>query len=250
LDEQFDLVSQAGQLREEFVGRSVDVVRQSVWTILNVLITMFTLFFFFRDRHEARQAVRALIPLSDGECDDVFRRVRDTIHATIYGSVLMAAIQGALGGLMFWWLGLPAPVLWGVVMGLLATVPNLGTFIIWGPTAAGLALHDEWTKATILTIWGLVAIGLIDNLLYPIMVGQRMRMHSALVFFAILGGLQVFGPAGLVLGPVVFALAQALIEIWRRRTANGHAAEAGAAPKLLLPDQAAAAPSPPIKLVS
>jgi predicted PurR-regulated permease PerM len=142
----------------------------------------------------------------------------------------MGAIQGTLGGLMFWWLGLPAPVLWGVVMAVLATVPNLGAFVVWAPAAVGLAFQEEWAKAGILTAWGLIAIGLIDNMLYPFMVGQRIHMHSLPVFFSILGGLYLFGAAGLILGPVVFALTHALLEIWRRRTAAGRAAENGTPP--------------------
>jgi predicted PurR-regulated permease PerM len=234
LDAQWQLTEQVGTLREQVIGGVTDVVRGSLWTIANALITIFSLFYMFRDRRWALQALMTLSPLSPAECAEVFTRVSDTIYATVYGSVTMAMIQGTMGGLMFWWLGLPTPILWGLIMALLATIPNLGTFIIWAPTAAGLALQGRTQDAIVLAVWGLIAIGLIDNLLYPMMVGKRMQMHSAVVFFAVVGGLLLFGAAGLILGPVVFAVAEALIEIWRRRTLHGQSAERPA-PALVVP---------------
>jgi predicted PurR-regulated permease PerM len=230
LQSHFDLVGEMNRFFAGLASSITDIVRESVWTLVQFLVTIFTLFFLFRDRQKAVDTVRSLVPLSYFETDEVFRLVEDTIHATLYGSVTMGAIQGTLGGLMFWWLGLPAPVLWGVVMAVLATVPNLGAFVVWAPAAVGLAFQEEWAKAGILTAWGLIAIGLIDNMLYPFMVGQRIHMHSLPVFFSILGGLYLFGAAGLILGPVVFALTHALLEIWRRRTAAGRAAENGTPP--------------------
>jgi predicted PurR-regulated permease PerM len=184
---------------------------------------LFVLFFLLRDRHRGLAALRSVVPLSEAEADKIFRRVADTIHATVFGTLLVAAVQGALGGLMFWWLGLPAPLLWGLIMGLLAIVPVLGAFVIWVPAALFLALQGDWGKALILTAWGAFVIGLIDNLLYPIFVGKKLRLHTALVFIAIVGGLALFGGSGVILGPVVLAITDALIEIWRRRTAAGSA---------------------------
>jgi predicted PurR-regulated permease PerM len=219
---------------ERIVGALTEQVRTflttSVWTALQILLMLFTLFFFFRDRQLVLQKVRSLVPLADQEADEVFQRVGDTIHASIYGTLFVALIQGTLGGLMFWWLGLPTPVLWGVVMSLLAVIPYLGAFVIWLPVALFLALEGDYGRAAILFAWGAIVVSLIDNLLYPILVGQRMRLHTLPVFFSILGGLTVFGMAGLVLGPVVLALTLALMEIWRRRTAGGRAAEAALAP--------------------
>src|SRR5215213_12024026 len=119
----------------------------------------------------------SLVPLSNRETDEVFARVSDTIHATVLGTLVVAAIQGALGGLMFWWLGLPAPILWGVIMAFLSVLPYFGAFIVWIPAALGLLLMGQWGKALILTAWGAVVIGMIDNLLYPILVGDKLRLH-------------------------------------------------------------------------
>jgi predicted PurR-regulated permease PerM len=196
-------------------------VSGAIWLTMQLFITLMTLFFFFRDHHHGLRAARSMMPLSDSETNEVFQRVDDTIHATIYGSVVVGLVQGAMGGLMFWMLGLPSPLTWGAIMGMLAVVPVLGTFVIWAPTAMYLALEGDWTRALILATWGCLAIGLIDNLLNPFLVGKRMRFHTLLVFFSILGGLAFFGASGLILGPLILALADALIDVWRRRTAYG-----------------------------
>lgn len=199
----------------------------SLWTGVQLLLTLLTLFFLFRDHRAALTSLRSLTPLSNVEADEMLARIDDTVHATIYGTLVMALIQGALGGLMFWWLGLPAPVLWGAVMALLAVVPYLGAFVVWVPAAISLLLAGAWGKALILTLWGGVVVALIDNLLFPVLVGKRLRMHTLLVFFALFGGLTVFGAAGVVLGPVVLAVTLALIDVWRRRTEHGSTAENG-----------------------
>jgi predicted PurR-regulated permease PerM len=142
--------------------------------------------------------------------------VADTVHATVYGTLVVAMVQGALGGLMFWWLGLPAPLLWGVVMALLAIIPVLGAFVVWIPAAVFLLLEGSGAKAIVLVLWGAVVVGGIDNLLYPMLVGRRLRMHTVIAFVSIVGGLIVFGASGLILGPVVFAVTRLLLDIWGR----------------------------------
>jgi predicted PurR-regulated permease PerM len=206
-------------------GDVASVFGGSIWALVQLLLVLFILYYFFRDGPELLRGLRRLVPLSHPETDQVMTRVADTIHATIYGSLLVALIQGCMGGLMFWLLGLPTPLVWGTVMALLAVIPYAGTFVVWAPAAVLLALNGDWGRATILAGWGLVAIGPIDNLLYPIFVGTRLRQHTLLAFLALLGGLSVFGAAGLVLGPVILALALALVDIWRRRTAGGRSAE-------------------------
>jgi predicted PurR-regulated permease PerM len=215
------------------LGENVSAtVSGSVWIAVQLLITLLVLFFLFRDEPKAVEAVKDYMPLSTQETNDLLRRLDDTIHATIYGTIVVAAVQGTLGGLMFWWLGLPAPVLWGAVMAILAVVPYLGAFVVWAPAAAWLASQGNWGQAALLTFWGLVVVGLIDNLLYPVFVGKRLRQHTLVAFFAIIGGITVFGTSGIVLGPMIVATTAALIDIWWSRTARGHAADAtGAAPR-------------------
>ena len=228
--QQSDPGSQFQGAAAEVGKRVTQVLAGSAWAFVDLLLTFFILFFLFRDRSAALKVVRSWVPLSSRETDEVFTRVSDTIHASIFGTLVVAAVQGILGGLMFWWLGLPAPILWGAVMALLAIVPVLGAFVIWVPAAIYLAASGQWGKAALLTAWGTVVIGLVDNLLYPILVGTKLRLHTVPVFFSIVGGLAVFGACGLILGPVIFALTDAILEIWRRRTAHGKPAEEASTP--------------------
>ena len=116
------------------------LVRGSILQLVGVVLTFYMLFYFLRDRGMALESLRSLSPLSKADMNRLFGEVLDTVRATVYGTFAVAAVQGALGGLMFWWLGLPEPLLWGVVMGLLAVVPVLGAFVIWIPAAIFLAL--------------------------------------------------------------------------------------------------------------
>ena len=110
-------------------------------------------------------------------------------------------------------------------MGLLAVVPYLGAFVVWAPAAVFLAMQGDWGKALLLTAWGTIVVGLIDNLIYPILVGNRLRQHTVLAFLAIVGGIALFGATGIILGPVMVSITQAVLEIWRRRTEHGAAAD-------------------------
>lgn len=227
IESEVDVRGQVDRASENILAHVTRFVSGSLYAVAGLLITLFVLFYFFRDKEKILSAVRSLVPLSEDETDKVFRRVQETIYATIYGTVAVALVQGALGGLMFWWLGLPAPLLWGTVMALLAIVPIFGAFVVWIPAAVFLALEGSWGKTLILTAWGGIVIALIDNLLYPVLVGNKLRLHTVPVFIAIVGGLAVFGAAGVVLGPAALAVAVAvaLVDIWRRRTAGGGAAE-------------------------
>jgi predicted PurR-regulated permease PerM len=216
-----ELNTAANSMKDQIGG----TLKSTIWGATQLLVCLFALFFFFRDHGQIMTTLRSLVPLSTREVDEVFGRIGAMVHATIYGTVVVALVQGGLGGLMFWFLGLPAPLLWGVAMALLALIPLLGAFVIWAPAAAWLLMDGEVTKAVLLAVWGTVVVGLIDNLLYPVLVGKEMRLHTLPVFLAIVGGLLVFGASGIVLGPVTLAILLALIDVLRRRTVAGRPAE-------------------------
>ena len=113
------------------------------------------------------------------------------VAATVYGVIVIALIQGSLGAFIFWALGLPSPLLWGVVMFFLSMIPMAGAFLVWAPAALFLAFTGSWTRAIVLVVWGVLVVGSIDNVLSPRLVGQRTRLHELLVFFSVLGGLEV-----------------------------------------------------------
>jgi predicted PurR-regulated permease PerM len=218
ITQQIDLPGTVSTVAAWLTNFVASFVRGSVVQAIDVLLTFYLLFYFLRDRQTVLRTLRMLSPLSDPEMDGVFARVDDTVHATIYGTLAVAAVQGALGGLMFWWLGLPGPVLWGLVMGLLAVVPVLGAFIVWVPAALLFVLEGSVGKALILAVWGGVIVAGIDNVLYPLLVGNRMKLHTVAAFMAIVGGLFVFGASGLILGPVTLTVTLLLLEVWRARS--------------------------------
>ena len=184
---------------------------------ITMMVTFFLLFFFLRDKVRIMETLEGLLPLAHVESAQVTHKVRDMISAVVYGTLVVALVQGTLGGLMFWWLDLPAPLLWGAVMALVAVLPILGAAIVWIPAAAFLLVEGRWESAVVLALWGSVVIGLIDNFLYPLLMKNRVSMHTVPVFIAAMGGLFAFGATGIVLGPLVLALALALIDVWRRR---------------------------------
>ena len=219
IERQFDLPGMVKTATSWLTNTGASFVRGSVLQLIGIVLTFYILFYFLRDRGAALESLRSLSPLSEADMNRLFDDVIDTVHATLYGTLAVAVVQGTLGGLMFWWLGLPAPLLWGIVMGLLAVVPVLGAFVIWIPAAIFLVLEGSGGKALLLTLWGGIVVGGIDNLLYPILVGRRLKMHTVLAFISIVGGLIVFGPSGLILGPVIFTVTRLLLEIWSSRNA-------------------------------
>ena len=217
IEHQVDLPETFSRVATWLTNTAAAVVRGSVTQLMGVLLTFYFLFYFLRDRRLALHALRNLFPLLPDEMDRMFSRFVDTIHATVYGTLIVAAIQGTLSGLMFWILGLPAPLLWGIVMGLLAIIPVLGAFIIWIPAAMWLASQGDWGKALLLTAWGGIVVAGIDNLIYPILVGNRLQQHTILAFISLVGGLIVFGASGLILGPLALTTTILLLEIRRER---------------------------------
>ena len=224
---QADLSAISGNVAEWLTGLGASIVKVSVANVLAVLLTFYVLFYFLRDHREALRQARRLLPLTDSETNHLFGRVSDTIFAVVFGTVVAAAAQGALGFAIFWTLGLPNPVFWGTVMAMLAIVPVLGAFVVWVPAAIYLALSGDWGKAAILTAWGAVVIGGVDNILHPVLAGGRLRLHTIPTFIAIVGGLALFGASGLILGPLAVTLTLGMLEIWRERA---NAADGGASP--------------------
>jgi predicted PurR-regulated permease PerM len=197
-----------------------------IWSVVQIVLALFTLFFLLRDKREVLAVMRSLMPLSNDESAYFFERIRSMAHATIYGTVFVSIVQGALGGLIFALVGVPGALLWGVAMAVLSIIPTSGAFVIWLPVAIVLGVQGQWGKAAIIGLWGALVVGTIDNVLYPVLVGKEMRLHTLPVLLAILGGVSTFGAAGIVLGPVILAGTIALLDIIKRRTAHGRQAEA------------------------
>ncbi len=186
-----------------------------VGAVVQAFFVVFTVYYLFRDGEELAAWLPQVLPLEEAQGRELLRRAREMIDASVYGVIVLAVLQGLLGGLAFLALGLPDPVVWGAVMVVLSTIPVTGSFLVWAPAAVYLAATGRWGAALLLAVWGLLVIGLVDNFLRPKVMGQKARMHELLLFFAVLGGLVVFGVPGLVVGPVLLAVTLCLLDVIR-----------------------------------
>lgn len=182
---------------------------------LKVLFVIFTTYYLFLDGPRIVANLGERLPLRPAQAEAIFQRTRQVIDASVFGVLTIALIQGLLAGLAFWTLGVPSPLLWTLVMTVLSTIPMAGSFLVWVPAALILWATGHWEKAVILTAWCVLVVGGIDNFLRPKLVGGKARLHELFIFFSVLGGLQVFGILGMVLGPVVLAVTLALLEVLR-----------------------------------
>jgi predicted PurR-regulated permease PerM len=223
IESRIDFRDVGGEAARALTTTISSLVTGSVAGILQLLVSGFLLFYLFRDQDQALAALRSILPITDAEMDMLLRRFSDTIYAIIYGKVVTGAAQGTVGGLGFWVLGLPAPWFWGLVMGILSFLPLVGASLVWGPAALFFALNGQIGKALLLVVWGVALVAPIESFFYPFLVGHRLRLHNALVFIAVLGGLVAFGPVGLFVGPAILALSIGLLSLWRDRFAAAQA---------------------------
>ncbi len=185
--------------------------------IVSFVFIIFTIFFLFRDGVRMASRIPDFLPFDRARSEAVLRRIRDVIYASVYGVLVIAAIQGLLMGLSFSALGIPSAALWGVITVVTSVIPLLGAGAVWGPGALYLLLTGQWVKAILLIAWGAAVVSSVDNFLRPKLVGGRVGLSELVIFFSVLGGIQVFGVLGIVVGPVVFAIAGSLIEVLSER---------------------------------
>lgn len=214
------LVQRLEGLLGTVASRSSGVLGGVIGFVTQLFFVLFTLFYLLRDAEPILVSVRNFLPLSPEQAKRVMQRGRDVIYASVLGVVLVAAVQGFLGGLAFWFLGLHAPVLWAMVMFLLSMIPVAGPFLVWAPAVIWLAVQGSWIKAGLLAAWGILVVGTVDNVLRPSIVGQRAKLHELVIFFAVLGGLRVFGVLGLFVGPTIVAITLLLIDVCREAFAD------------------------------
>jgi predicted PurR-regulated permease PerM len=180
--------------------------------LIDLIVTLFALFFFLRDAPTILRLVRAVMPFGETHRDRVLNEVGDLIFASVVAGLVVASIQGALGGIAFWLIGIRAPVVWGTIMAFFALIPVAGAWVIWLPVALWLLATGDVTKGLVLMGLGAGVIGTVDNILRPIMLSGRSSMNGLVTFIALLGGVAAFGFIGLVFGPVVVAVAMALFD--------------------------------------
>jgi predicted PurR-regulated permease PerM len=192
----------AGLGRAAFLG--------ALGTVIGFALMMFILFFAIRDSEGMFRALRALVPLEEREKSRLFDHLASVTRALVYGTGVTAIVQGTLIALGFAVVGLPSPLVFGVLAALAALVPLAGTPVVWVPAVIVLGMQGRWTAALVLLLWG-GFVTTIDNFLRPWLVSGRAEIGALTVFIGVLGGVAAFGPIGLILGPLVLALALALI---------------------------------------
>jgi predicted PurR-regulated permease PerM len=179
--------------------------------VLQFTFVLLAMFYFFRDGRALIEWLQDILPFPPERQRIVAQRFHEVIMGAVFGNTLIALIEGLAGGLAFWAAGLPAPTLWGMVMAVLAFLPMLGASLVWGPAALYLALQGAYTQAAILSVAGVV-IAFLDYVTRTIIIGQRSQLHTLVVFFSVLGGLQVFGLIGIIVGPLISALGLVILE--------------------------------------
>jgi len=169
-------------------------------------IMLYLLFFFLRDGAELVRKVRTAVPLEETHKRRLQLKFNRVVRATVKGNLVVAVTQGALGGAIFWFLDIPSALLWAVLMGFLSLLPAVGAGIVWAPVAVYFLLSGMIWQGAVLALFGVFVIGLVDNVLRPILVGKDTRMPDYMILISTLGGLAVFGLNGFVIGPLIAAL--------------------------------------------
>jgi predicted PurR-regulated permease PerM len=198
----------AGLLRASQVlaAQAVNVGQNAVDFAVSLFVMLYLLFFLLRDGEALAERIKQAIPLRGEDRRAVFGKFAVVIRATVKGSLVVALVQGALGGLAFWALGIGAPLLWAVLMALLSLLPAIGAGLVWAPVGVYLLLTDETWRGALLLAYGLVVVSVVDNVLRPFLVGNDIKMPDYVVLISTLGGLAIFGANGIVLGPVIAAM--------------------------------------------
>ncbi|MDP3982063.1 MAG: AI-2E family transporter [bacterium] len=182
--------------------------------ILNVFVFLTAFYFFLKDGGKLKDYLVALSPLDDKDDELIVKRLQSAVSATVKGNLAISLVQGALTGIGFAIFGVPNAVLWGSVTAITALVPGVGTALVIVPAIVFLFLTGNAFGGVGLLVWGLTAVGLVDNFLGPKLVGRGMQLHPLAVFLAVFGGLALFGPLGFLLGPLAVSVCLALIDIY------------------------------------
>lgn len=196
-------VVQGGQA---LTTRALAIGQNTLMLLVNLGIMLYLLFFFLRDGRDLAQTIRRAVPMQRQHTDFLLSKFATVVRATVKGTVVVALVQGMLGGVAFAFLGIHGAVLWGVVMSVLSLLPAIGAALVWAPVAIYLIATGSMIEGLGLAAWGAGVMGMVDNLLRPILVGKETKLPDYLVLLSTIGGLSIFGLNGFVIGPAIAAL--------------------------------------------
>lgn len=209
-------------LQERLSGFSAGLVSNAVSSIQSLgswvfssITTLVTMFFLFNTGANLLRHSKSWIPLPPHMIDSLFSETRQLMFANVYGVLAVALAQGGLTSIGFWFCGLPSAIFWGAIAALFSVVPVVGAGLVWLPAVLYLASTGDFTKAGILLAWGTLVISMADNVIRPIVLSGASQMHTGVMFFALLGGIEAFGLIGVFAGPIVFSLAISFIRLLR-----------------------------------
>ena len=196
-------VVQGGQA---LTTRALAIGQNTLMLLVNLGIMLYLLFFFLRDGRDLAQTIRRAVPMQRQHTDFLLSKFATVVRATVKGTVVVALVQGVLGGVAFAFLGIHGAVLWGVVMSVLSLLPAIGAALVWAPVAIYLIATGSMIEGLGLAAWGAGVMGMVDNLLRPILVGKETKLPDYLVLLSTIGGLSIFGVNGFLIGPAIAAL--------------------------------------------
>lgn len=211
-------IAQAAQAAGTFIATHAgEFVANILSTFGSLLVMLFALFFFLRDGRVFGGLVRRVLPFSDAESDRLITETTELVVASVGAGLTVAAVQGLVGGLVFWGLSLPAPAVVGAAIAICSLLPVVGATIVWVPVAIWLFLSGEVVRAVVLTALCAGVLGSVDNVLRPVLLAGRTSASGLVVFIGLLGGVSAFGFVGIVLGPIVLVIASSLVDALTRR---------------------------------
>ncbi len=211
---------------EEIIKNSINNIKSAIfsqasWIITNTtkgifyfFLMVFTMYYFFRDGEVLIGKIKRLVPLTPEQVNLTFKQLREITQATMYGGVAVALIQGILGGILFFIVGIPSAIFWGAVMAFLSIIPFIGAFIVYIPAGIILIIGGHYVAGLIVITVGVLVISQIDNILRPYLISGKTHIHPLLLFFTIMGGIYLFGLLGIVLGPMIAAIFVTILTIF------------------------------------
>ncbi|HVH69494.1 MAG TPA: AI-2E family transporter, partial [Candidatus Dormibacteraeota bacterium] len=213
----FETLEQGIEKEAGFLAERIGTILKNIAAfIFDLFVMIFAMFYFFRDAGRILGAARSILPFDAAHKDAMITQVQELISASVITSLLVAAIQGALGGLGFAIVSLPAPVFWGVVMAFFSLVPVVGSGLIFVPASLWLGFSGHWGRALLLLAICVGISTVMDNVLRPLLLGGRTELSGLLIFISVVGGVNLFGMLGLVLGPILMAMAAGLLSAYRQ----------------------------------
>lgn len=206
------------KLESYMVSISYVIFEKSLGFITNLFIFFLAFYYFLKDGESFLSFLKSYLPLTNKEKNDLILTYKRVVYAVFGDTLLIAFIQGFLVGIMFWILDIRSPVLWGFVTSFFALIPAIGTGIVWVPGIIYLIVVKKYLAAVVLLIWGVFVVGLVDNVLRPILIKNKIKIHSFLILLSIFGGISVYGILGIFIGPIIISILFAFLKFFKRNS--------------------------------